>query len=950
MAEQTGSSFTGRSRSRKTRPSVLVIDRLAKGVITFGGIGTILSVLGVALFLVWVVLPLFLSADTSNLQAFDRGAKNLHGIGLDEYQTLGWSLSASGDLALFRLDNGELLSVERLFSGPGADDPELGDSETAGDADDSTDTSEEADVSEDSAVSEDAAASEEVTASREPAATAEIVSSSFSIRSETAAFGLSDGSIRLIDIGFKTEILNREDLEPGVAASFDRAEEDSGDAAEALTVAYRKGVLQKTPSDQYRLQELKLVPGVRADVASGPITGITHVNTPDGPMAVFFADGKLQMVYWQAEEDMFSGETTYELQDAIDLPLDATSVPDYIALDGAGREVYLVSRKGRLQRIDLRDRQQPYVAESGDLYAEGSTEEVTFFGALLGGTTFIWGDSEGRVQAGFPIRPENAAPGFPALFNSTRDPKAQMAFARTKSLADGKAAAVSMSSSSRSRLAYSGFADGELRLFNVTNAAEIQRFRLPEEAPVLQIALSPKEDGVLVATADQIFHADLDPRFPEAGFSAFFRPVWYEGYAESEHIWQSSSGTDDFEMKLGLMPLIFGTLKATFYSMIFGAPLALLAAIFTSELLPRRARSVLKPGIEFMASLPSVVLGFLAALVFAPYIEKVVPATLGVFVTLPICILLGAFLWQLLPSEKAIRWQSRRFLFMVLLVPVGIGVAGLTGPWIEKWFFAGDIRGWLAWDPGADGVVAKGAEPFASPLGGWMILAVPLSALIVSLSMGRWVRPRMRRWGAVWDRRQYAMYDLLRFLAGIACTFLLALLLSWLMSVLGFDPRGGYVDTYVQRNALIVGFVMGFAIIPIIYTISEDALSTVPEHLRSASLGAGATPWQTAVRIVIPTAMSGLFSALMIGLGRAVGETMIVLMAAGNTPVMDMNMFEGFRTLSANIAVELPEAVKGDTHYRTLFLAALVLFLMTFVVNTIAEVIRLRFRKRAYQL
>ena len=77
---------------------------------------------------------------------------------------------------------------------------------------------------------------------------------------------------------------------------------------------------------------------------------------------------------------------------------------------------------------------------------------------------------------------------------------------------------------------------------------------------------------------------------------------------------------------------------------------------------------------------------------------------------------------------------------------------------------------------------------------------------------------------------------------------------------------------------------------------------------------------------------------------------MIVLMAAGNTPVLEWNIFEGFRTLSANIAVELPEAVKDSTHYRTLFLAALVLFVMTFVVNTVAEIVRLRFRKRAYQL
>jgi phosphate transport system permease protein len=143
---------------------------------------------------------------------------------------------------------------------------------------------------------------------------------------------------------------------------------------------------------------------------------------------------------------------------------------------------------------------------------------------------------------------------------------------------------------------------------------------------------------------------------------------------------------------------------------------------------------------------------------------------------------------------------------------------------------------------------------------------------------------------------------------------------------------------------------MGFAVIPIIYTIADDALSAVPDHLRAASLGAGATPWQTAVWVVVPTAMSGLFSAFMIGLGRAAGETMIVLMAAGNTPIMDWNIFNGFRTLSANIAVELPEAVQYSTHYRMLFLAALCLFIITFVVNTLAELVRLKFRKKAFQL
>jgi len=192
--------------------------------------------------------------------------------------------------------------------------------------------------------------------------------------------------------------------------------------------------------------------------------------------------------------------------------------------------------------------------------------------------------------------------------------------------------------------------------------------------------------------------------------------------------------------------------------------------------------------------------------------------------------------------------------------------------------------------------------------------------------------------------------DLCKFLVGGAVAVLLAVVMGFGLEGAGFDPRGGVLDTYVQRNALIVGFVMGFAVIPIVYTLAEDALSSVPAHLRLASLGAGATEWQTAVRVVIPTAMSGLFSALMIGLGRAVGETMIVLMATGNTPVMSWNVFNGFRTLSANIAVELPEAVRDSTHYRTLFLAGLCLFAMTFALNTVAELVRQRFRKRAYQL
>jgi phosphate transport system permease protein len=165
---------------------------------------------------------------------------------------------------------------------------------------------------------------------------------------------------------------------------------------------------------------------------------------------------------------------------------------------------------------------------------------------------------------------------------------------------------------------------------------------------------------------------------------------------------------------------------------------------------------------------------------------------------------------------------------------------------------------------------------------------------------------------------------------------------AWLLRATGLP--------YDQRNAVVVGLAMGFAVIPIIFAIAEDAFSNVPKNLIAGSLALGANRWQTVTRVVLPTASPGIFSAVMIGFGRAVGETMIVLMATGNTPIIDWNPFNGFRTLSANVAVEIPEAPVGGTLYRVLFLAALILFAMTFTVNTAAELVRQRLRRKFAQL
>jgi len=334
-----------------------------------------------------------------------------------------------------------------------------------------------------------------------------------------------------------------------------------------------------------------------------------------------------------------------------------------------------------------------------------------------------------------------------------------------------------------------------------------------------------------------------------------------------------------------------------------------------------------------------VVLGFIAAMVIAPIVVGMIPQVLVAIYCIPFTLLLGARLWQLLPSRIAISMGNWKLMFILLSIGLGLMLSAGIGPAVERLMFAGDIQQWLA------GKVGSGVS-------GWMFLMIPLAAVGVGIAGILWINPAVRTRLGHLKRLHTALVDLVRFIASTVAVLAVAWLLSWLMNTLAWDPRGGssFIGLYVQRNALVIGFIMGFAIIPIIYTIAEDALSTVPEHLRAGSLGAGATQWQTAIRIIVPTAMSGLFSAVMIGMGRAVGETMIVLMAGGNTPVLEWNIFNGLRTLAANIAVELPEAPQDGTLYRTLFLAALVLFAMTFVINTIAEAVRLRFRKRAYQL
>lgn len=848
-------------------------DALARNVIRAGGIGTIVAVMTVFVFLVWVVAPLFRSPVIGEPGPVDAAAAT--GAAQEETQppTSETMIAAGQDDTLSTL--WAYTSQHRFVVLAAAG------SEGAG----------------------------RVLAELRPFATPP-TAYAFPVRSAQAIFGFADGSTRLVRVADKTEYRDAAAMEPEVR---DRR------VGERFVLDGR--VVKRGSTDQFELHTVEFTVDEAVQVAEGAaIVAVDLSDTPTGPVEASVDDrGMLRVTRLTRTRNLLTGRDTTETETG-ELALQASrsaGLPRWLFLHGGGNSAIAVWEDGHAIRIDVSNLEALKVVEEVDL-ARGNGARLTAVTWLNGKNTLIVGDARGDVRAWFRIPAPSMRTGDSTHLVPAHD------------LGTGPGAVTALASSARTRMLAAAYRDGTLRLFNVTSGRTLAETRVQEQSPITMLALAPNDDSLL-AWNGRFLAAAVDAPHPEASLPALLRPVWYEGYAGPEHSWQSSSGTDEFEPKLGLWPLVFGTLKATFYSMLFGVPIALMAAIYTSEFLRPEVKAVVKPAIELMASLPSVVLGFLAALVFAPIVEKIVPQILTALATVPFVLLLSAHLWQLLPQGLRLRFQGGRFLLAGAAILLGLGLAAALGPAVERYLFLGDIKLWL--DGGG-----------GSAAGGWLILTLPASVFASVLAASRTQALEGLLPGSA------AMQALLRFAALSLLSVLIAGLVAAALSTAGLDLRGGFLGTYIQRNALIVGFVMGFAVVPIIYTIAEDALSSIPDNLRAGSLALGATPWQTAVRIVVPTAMSGLFSAIMVGLGRAVGETMVVLMAAGNTPVLQWNVFNGFRTLSANIAVELPEAVRNSTHYRTLFLAALALFVMTFVLNTAAELVRLRFRKRAYQL
>ncbi len=420
-------------------------------------------------------------------------------------------------------------------------------------------------------------------------------------------------------------------------------------------------------------------------------------------------------------------------------------------------------------------------------------------------------------------------------------------------LAGVGAAPVAVAASPRRRGFLVATRTGEVALYHATSGRRLLWRRLAE-GPVSALAFAPKADGLVVAAGGRLAVARLDNPHPEVSLRTLLFPVQYEGYAAPRWVWQTTGGSDSFEPKISLVPLLFGTLKASLFAMLFSVPLALASALYVSQLGPVWLRGVLKPTVELMAGVPSVVVGFLAALWLAPRLERALLGALVGTAALPLVVVAALALWRALPAAVRRRMGPGAELPLVAAAAAAVLAAawGLAGP-VERALFGGDFTRWLFTEAGL---------------------------------------------------------------------------------------------RYDQRNALVVGVALGFAVIPVIFTIAEDAFSAVPPHLVNAARALGATRWQTAVRLVAPAASAGVFAAVILGLGRAVGETMIVLMAAGNTPLLDLSPFVGMRTMSAAIAVEIPEAPVGGTLYRVLFLTGLLLFLFTLALTSAADLVGRVLRRR----
>ncbi len=865
----------------------------AEVVIRAGGVLVLAAVLGICVYLIGVTLPLF-EGGTAASQGQPRTIASAPPIfaAADERSTLIATLTPDASLAIWQARTGAEVARSNLVdASPDAASPSI-------------------------AVVNRAA------------------------RDGLTAIGFTDGTILKGTIQLRSELLLPADItqqlrqiDPGTSSPW------------TFDWAQHTGLVTRENEDDFRFTtaDLDLKP-LKFEEGLPPATHLSYQQGPRGNqfLAVRRTDGTVTLSVIRTTRSLAGGDPIERISTR-SVPIDPQSPVAHLFVGGDGRDVFAIQQDGTCHHFDAPLGRDPIVlAETIDLTP--GTARLTTADMAIGGISLLLGDDQGTLHVAFPAR-------------SPDDPD-DRSLTVARRIRVGANPISAIEPGSRDRTVAVADASGHIGLFHLTSGKRIVSLEAPADRSIARLALAPRTDALfafapLKDATEPAVHVDawsLDLGHAEASVATLFAPVKYEGQSDAQFVYQSSSGDDAAEPKISLVPLIFGTIKATIYAALFAIPIAVMGAIYTREFLHPRARNIVKPAMEMMASLPSVVLGFIAAMVLAPWLGKNLPGVVLALLLVPTVSVVSAHVWQHLPPRIINRPHSVTKLALLIIIALATAACSiLLGPAFDAMLFRpseselqtlgvslDQAMGFRAWLDGQ----------FGGPFPGWLLIFLFPSSLLIAIAKARWISRPLTKVMAGLSRPQSVLADAGVLAAAILLTVALAAAAAALFSGAGLDPRNSIFGPFELRNTAVVALIMGFAIIPIIYTISEDAIASVPDSLRSASLGAGATPWQTAIRVVLPVALSGIFSACMIGLGRAVGETMIVLMATGNTPTMDWNIFSGFRTLAANIAVELPEAPRQSTHYRVLFLCGLVLFTMTFVINTSAELVRQRVRKR----
>jgi phosphate transport system permease protein len=428
--------------------------------------------------------------------------------------------------------------------------------------------------------------------------------------------------------------------------------------------------------------------------------------------------GMLSVVRASLQESLLEDEATFEFEHSSGY----TDLEDIQALlvDPVQSNLYVISRDGNLAWFNISDLSHARLAEQLSITAPGV--KVLESTLLSGGASIMVASDDGVINQWF----------------SVRDAEGARHLQKIRSFEDAGALQVLVPEHSRKGF-YIADNDGNVSAFHAT-ANQLLLKESIADIPIVQLAIAPRANALWALDDDSHLHFwHIKNEYPELSWSSLWSKVWYEGYDQPEYIWQSSAASNDFEPKFSLTPLTFGTLKAAFYAMLFAIPLSIMGAIFTAYFMAPKMRQVVKPTIEIMEALPTVILGFLAGLWLAPLIENHLPGLFALLVLMPMVVLLAAFLWSRLPVTLRQHipdgWEA------ALLVPVLIGAGALSlglSPQLEQWLFAGDMPGWLQREMG-----------------------------------------------------------------------------------IGFD----------QRNSLVVGMAMGFAVIPTIFSIAEDAVFSVPKSV-----------------------------------------------------------------------------------------------------------------------